>query len=84
MNIEELQGFVTYWQGKGCMEQRVGYLYGYYAQDPNYPDGIRAVIEAIYEPQQIGDLNGFQVLHDEGENTANYLADMMRIHRIGL
>jgi len=28
----------------------MGFLYGYYAADPNYKDGIRAVVEAIYEP----------------------------------
>jgi len=28
----------------------VGYLYGYYAEDPVYNKGVRAIIEAIYEP----------------------------------
>lgn len=33
-------------------EIRVGILYGYYAEDPFYPKGIRAIVEAIYEPAQ--------------------------------
>jgi len=37
INIEEIQSFVSYWQSNSCLEQRVGYLYGYYAEDPNYP-----------------------------------------------
>jgi len=31
---------------------RVGFLYGYYAEDPYYKNGIRAVVEALYEPHQ--------------------------------
>ena len=29
------------------------YLFGYYAKDLNYKDGVRAVVETIYEPPQI-------------------------------
>ena len=28
----------------------MGFLYGYYAEDPNYKNGVRAIVEAIYEP----------------------------------
>jgi nuclear protein localization family protein 4 len=31
-------------------EQRMGWLYGYYSEDPNFPDGVRVNVEAIYEP----------------------------------
>lgn len=49
MNIEQIQGFVRYWvQQKHTAEQRVGYLYGYYSEDPNYKGGIRVIVEAIY------------------------------------
>jgi len=50
MNIKEIQNFVSYWVQKSHAEQRVGFLYGYYAEDPNYKGGIRAIIETIYEP----------------------------------
>jgi len=63
MNSTEMNSFVNYWQNKG-MQQRGGFLYGYYAEDPNFPDGVRAVVETIYEPPQIGDMNGFQFLDD--------------------
>jgi hypothetical protein len=33
------------------MEQRRAWLYGYYSEDPNYPEGVRVNIEAIYEPK---------------------------------
>lgn len=27
----------------------MGWLYGYYSEDPNYPEGVRVNVEAIYE-----------------------------------
>ena len=50
MNFKELQKFVDHWRRGSCMEQRMGYLYGYYSEDPNYPLGVRINVEAIYEP----------------------------------
>ena len=51
MNFIEMSSFVNYWQqSSGCMEQRMAWLYGYYSEDPNYPEGVRVNIEAIYEP----------------------------------
>jgi nuclear protein localization family protein 4 len=38
---------------------RVGFLYGYYAEDPNFLEGIRAVVEFIYEPPQECHFNEF-------------------------
>lgn len=31
---------------------RVAFLYGYYAEDPYYKNGIRAIVQALYEPHQ--------------------------------
>lgn len=50
MNKPEIEGFVAYWQSTHCMQQRAAFLYGYYAEDPNYEEGVRAVVEALYEP----------------------------------
>jgi len=36
MNIEEINDFMKYWS-KDFTRQRIGYLYGYYAKDSNYP-----------------------------------------------
>ena len=33
-------------------------MYGYYAEDPDYKQGVRAIVEAIYEPPQIGNISG--------------------------
>lgn len=49
MNVDQLSKFVKFWvQKKHTTEQRVGFLYGYYAEDPHYKNGIRLIIEAIY------------------------------------
>jgi nuclear protein localization family protein 4 len=59
MNFTEMSSFVNFWQqSSGCMEQRMAWLYGYYSEDPNYPEGVRVNIEAIYEPLQAGEING--------------------------
>ncbi|KAF4657282.1 Nuclear protein localization protein 4 [Perkinsus olseni] len=51
MNTEEIKSFVQYWQyDKEMLQQRCGWLYGYYLSDPNYDDGCRIVVEGIYEP----------------------------------
>ena len=65
------------------LEQRGGFMYGYYAQDPNYPDGIRAVLECIYEPMQHGDMNGFQFLDDPLSINADILANELELEKIG-
>jgi len=55
MNREELDQFLQPWIQSFFGKQRMAYLFGYYAKDPNYKDGVRAVVETLYEPPQIGD-----------------------------
>jgi nuclear protein localization family protein 4 len=55
MNKEELDQFLQPWMKGFFQTQRMAYLFGYYAKDPNYRDGVRAVVETLYEPPQIGD-----------------------------
>ena len=55
MNKEELDMFLKPWTDGFFQTQKMAYLFGYYAKDPNYPDGIRVIVEALYEPPQIGD-----------------------------
>ena len=83
MNPEEMSKFVLYWQNLNCLEQRVAFLYGYYCEDPNYPMGVRAIVEAIYEPPQIGDTHGFEILHDELTEYIDILASSLKLQKIG-
>jgi len=61
----------------------MGYLYGYYSEDPNFPDGVRVNIEAIYEPPQIGDVNGVQPLEDSLMAKADMIAEALSLERVG-
>lgn len=36
MNVQEVNAFMAQWS-RDFSRQRVGYLYGYYAKDANYP-----------------------------------------------
>lgn len=47
--------------------QRAAYLYGRYEPDPNFPKGRKAVVEAIYEPPQLGEMEGVRLLADSRE-----------------
>lgn len=42
----------------------MGWIYGYYSEDPNYPEGVRVNVEAVYEPRQVGEINGVEPLED--------------------
>jgi nuclear protein localization family protein 4 len=65
MNVKDISNFVKYWvDAKHTAEQRVAFLYGYYAEDPHYKGGIRGIVEALYEPTQKGSYNDFEICHD--------------------
>jgi len=83
MNFKELQKFVDHWRRGSCMEQRIGYLYGYFSEDPNYPLGIRVNVEAIYEPPQISEMGGFIELDDPGSHKVDMIAAALGLERVG-
>jgi len=61
----------------------MGFLYGYYCEDPNYKGGVRAIIEAVYEPPQTGDINSVQLLSDPFEPHLERIAESLGFERIG-
>lgn len=61
----------------------MAYLYGYYSEDPNYPEGVRVNVEAIYEPPQIGDMNGFTELSDPKRCVIDMIASSCGLERVG-
>jgi nuclear protein localization family protein 4 len=65
-------------------EQRVGWLYGYYSEDPNFPEGVRCNVEAIYEPPQVGDVRGVQALDDPFRSNVDMLAESLQLERVGM
>jgi nuclear protein localization family protein 4 len=83
INQSDISNFVTNWMESGRCLQRVGYLYGYYAEDPNYKNGVRAIVEAIYEPPQKNEMNSFEILPDPDEQTVDMIAAHLSFERIG-
>ncbi|KRX01320.1 hypothetical protein PPERSA_11767 [Pseudocohnilembus persalinus] len=83
MNVKEIGGLVSHWIKKDFQEQRFGFLYGYYAEDPNYPLGIRAVVEAVFEPKQHGDVSGYVVMEDPLKESADRIATSLGLELIG-
>lgn len=65
------------------MEQRVAWLYGYYSEDPNYPEGVRVNIEALYDPPQFGEMNGFHILQDDQEVFVDMIAANLGLMKVG-
>jgi len=61
----------------------MAWLYGYYSEDPNFKDGVRVNIEAIYEPPQIGEMNGVHVLEDPFRNSVDRIAESLSLERVG-
>lgn len=82
-NHKELSKFVGHWQRAGMMEQRMGYLYGYYSEDPNYPNGVRVNIEVLYEPPQINEMNGFLELEDPDIHKVDMIAKALGLEKVG-
>ena len=83
MGSKEISRFIDIWVSKSFSEQRFGWLYGYYAEDPNYKGGVRAIIETIYEPPQKGYIQGFELLEDPFDGKIDQLAEFLGLERIG-
>ncbi|KAF9422295.1 nuclear protein localization protein 4 [Podila epigama] len=78
-----IDNFIGYWRSTGL--QRFGYLYGRYEPYPEVPLGIKAVVEAIYEPPQEGDSEGLKLESPiEGEKRADEMAAACGLQRVGM
>jgi nuclear protein localization family protein 4 len=80
----EVGRFVGYWEKRGCIEQRMCHLYGYYSEDPNYPEGIRCNVECIYDPPQISDVSGQVELEDPNRHIVDMIASALGFEHVGM
>lgn len=78
-----IENILTFWRSTAT--QRFGFLLGRYEAYPDVPMGIKAVVEAIHEPSQEGELDGLTLgVPWEEQPRIEKLAKMCGLEFVGM